>query len=93
MRIWSSAGSPVLSHLLGQRFLKNFEVVEPSAAGYFCSGNTEELGGGRVEKEWIKQAVTHTHTWFMRPRPLPVLAPLRARSLAVPWWILRAVKG
>lgn len=33
-------------HLLGRRFLKNFEVVEPSAAGYFCSGNTEELGVG-----------------------------------------------
>lgn len=46
-----------------------------------------------MEKEWIKQAVTHTHTWFLRLRPLPVLASLRARSLAVPWWILGAVKG
>lgn len=32
-------------HLWVRWFLKSFEVVEPSAAGYFCSGNTEDLGG------------------------------------------------
>lgn len=55
---------------------------------------TEDLGvGPGVEQEWIKQAMTHTHTWFMGPRPQPMLASLSARSLAVPWWILGAVKG
>lgn len=74
VQIWSSADNPVLPASL-RRFPKSFEVVEPSAAGYFCSGSSEELGGGAgVEKEWIKQAVTHTHTWFMRLRPLPVQA-------------------
>lgn len=37
---WSS------QHLWVRWFLKSFEVVEPSVAGYFCSGNTEDLGGG-----------------------------------------------
>lgn len=33
-------------HLWVRWFLKSFEVVEPSAAGYFCSGN-RRLGGGQ----------------------------------------------
>lgn len=45
-----------------------------------------------MEQEWIKQAMAHTHTWFMLPRPQPVLASISARSLAVPWCILGALK-
>lgn len=44
--------------------------------------------GPGVEQEWIKQAMTHTHTWFMQVRPQPMLASLSAKSLAVPWRIL-----
>ena len=57
-----------------------------------------KVGRGAVaraeaEQEWIKQTITHTHTSSVKPseRPQPVLAYLSV-TLAVPWWVLGAVK-